>query len=142
MERTTSSVTCEALLRYPAHLFDPEDLLTFVQGSRFSEAWDKYNLNDQDLQALEISIMAEPKGPPVISGTGGLRKIRFRRQCGGKRGGFRICYVYFEDVQVVFLPIVYGKNEQDDLTDSVKAAYRQLISEIKASITKGSFKIG
>jgi hypothetical protein len=84
----------------PVHRFVPEDLMVFVQASRFSKRWDALGLVDDDLQALEIAIMSNPRGPAVITGTGGLRTIRFAPLQGGKgkRGAFRVCYVYFEEV--------------------------------------------
>ena len=49
-------------------------------------------MNDDDLQELESEILKDPSIPPMIRGTGGLRKIRFagHRTAGGKSGGIRV----------------------------------------------------
>lgn len=74
--------------------------------------------------------------PPdrVVAGTGGLRKMRFappsRRT--GKSGAFRVIYGYFPQFAHVYLILIYGKNEQDNLTADEKSACRGLIAEIIA----------
>ena len=123
------SIRKKQVLRYSPHRFRPEDLLTFIQLDGFSEDWRELGFQDIDLQALEIMIMTIPTGPPVISGTGGLRKLRFasaeRNQ--GKRGGARVCYVYFEEFKIVLLVTAYGKDEKDDLEPAEKRAIRALV---------------
>jgi hypothetical protein len=103
---------------YPKHVFDPEDLLRFVHLKPFEQGWKQLGLNDDDLAALELSIMLNPKGPPVVPGTGRLRKLRFTpaRWNTGKSGGARIGYSYFEEYGVVLLIIAYAKNEKDNLS--------------------------
>ncbi|RLS59288.1 MAG: hypothetical protein DWH91_00480 [Planctomycetota bacterium] len=117
------------MLRYPQHVLQPEDLLTFILMDGFSDDWDELGLEDMDLQALEIMIMAAPTGPPVVPGTGRLRKIRFARSGRnvGKSGGARVCYVYFEEWKIVLLVVAYGKSEKDDLDPDEKRAIRALI---------------
>lgn len=130
------------LLRYPQHLLNPEDLLTFIQMDGFSDDWEEeLGFEDTDLQALEIMIMVAPTGPPIVPGTGGLRKIRFARseRNVGKSGGARVCYVYFEEWKIVLLVVAYGKNEKDDLDPDEKRAIRALIQreEVAFSRTRG-----
>jgi hypothetical protein len=91
-------------------------------------------LTDVDLQALEILIMAEPKGAPVIPQTGGLRKLRFGRADQGARGAYRVCYVYFEEVRIVHLLVIFAKNEKDDLSHAERKACRMLIEDIEKSL--------
>jgi hypothetical protein len=106
--------------------------VTFVQWDEFTSDWGRLKQDDDDLRALEVSIMVAPKRPPVIAGTNGLRKIRFARRDGnrGKSGGLRVCYVYFEEYRVVLLLAAYGKNERDDISQAGKRAIGMLIGEI------------
>ena len=117
------------VLRYSQHLLQPEDLLTFIHMDGFSEDWGDLGFEDLDLEALEIMIMAAPSGSPVITGTGGLRKMRFGRaeRKQGKRGGARVCYVYFDEFKIVLLVMAYGKDEKDDLTPLEKRMTRDFI---------------
>jgi hypothetical protein len=77
--------------------------------------------------------MGTPHVGNVVEGTGGLRKLRFGRTARGigKRGGVRVCYVYFARHATVFLVTVYGKNEKDDLTASEKGLFRELIQRME-----------
>jgi hypothetical protein len=112
--------------------------LTFVETSAFSGNWQRLNLTDDDLSALQNAIMARPKNAPAVQGTGGLRKIRFAAQGGGrgKRGGHRACYVYFEDHGLVLLVVVYAKNERDDISPTQRKTIRRLIASTKEALAR------
>ncbi len=56
----------------------------------------------------------------VIAGTRGLRKIRVRREGGGKRGGFRIIYFWIVRRDTILLLDVYAKSDRADLKESEK----------------------
>jgi hypothetical protein len=43
-------------------------------------AWTSNGLSDSDLKYLQAAVLNGPNCDPVLSGTGGLRKIRFGRQ--------------------------------------------------------------
>lgn len=119
-----------AALQYPKHVISPEDLLHFVESTVFTAAWDELGLNDEDdLMALQLLIMSQPKAAPVITGTGGLRKLRFApaRWNTGKSGVARVCYVYFEEYGIVFLVYIYDKHQKDNLSDAEKKVIRDYI---------------
>lgn len=124
---------------YPGHAFKPEDLLTFVEMDGFSDDWKDLGLNDEDLMALQISIMLRPKGAPVIPGTSGLRKVRFAPSGWktGKSGAIRVCYVHFQEYGVVLLVVAYSKDEADDIPAAYKKAYRELIQRENKALSKG-----
>ena len=98
--------------------FDPEDWPKFIELPGFTRAWANLRLGDDDLRALQGFILDGPERHPVISGTGGLRKIRFAPSGAGrgKSGAYRVCYACFLDDGVIVLAMVYGKQEQADLT--------------------------
>lgn len=64
-------------LTYPQHQLKPKDLLDFVELPRFTADWDDLELDDDDFAALQIGIIANPRGGVLVEGTGGLRKLRF-----------------------------------------------------------------
>jgi hypothetical protein len=123
-------------LVYPKHWNRPEDLLGFIELRPFTAAWHQLKLTDDDLQAVQIFIMTNPKFAPVIEGTGGLRKARFSpaRERRGKSGGYRVCYVYFEDAAIVLLVLVYPKSEKDNLTDKERKYIKQLVHRIEKEL--------
>ncbi len=123
---------------YPKHKFQPEEMLQFIEMHGFSDDWKDLDLDSDDLLALQVAIMSGPTRPPVVQGTGGLRKIRFAppRWNVGKSGATRICYVFFEAWGIVLLVIAYPKNEKDSLTVDEKQAIRDLIARQEVEFSK------
>lgn len=113
--------------------------MRFVQLDQFKHDWSDLKLDDDDLRALEVCIMGDPDGPPVIEATGGARKLRFasNRWTTGKRGGVRIVYVHFPEKGVIVLLAAYGKVKKDTLTAREKQAVKSLIDRIHRCFTDG-----
>ena len=126
-------------LVYPQHVFKPKEFLRFIELRSFSEGWDDLGLNDEDLSALQILIMLNPLGPPVVRGSGGLRKIRFApaRWRTGKSGAARIGYAYFKEYGAALLIIAYAKGEKEDLTADERKTIRRLIERVKGEFASG-----
>lgn len=133
-----------AVLHYSPREMDPADLLQFIEARPFTRRWGDLGLTDQDLRALQICIMANPKAMPVVKGTGGLRKGRFAPYTSdaGKSGGLRVCYAYFEEFGVVLLVVVYAKSEADDIPESHKPAYKRLLTEAEQLLSQRSYRSG
>ncbi len=128
------------MVRFPKPTLEPADLLHFIELRTFTEAWDqRLELGDDELTALQILIMMQPKGAPVVAGTGGLRKLRFAAESKttGKRGGIRVCYVYFEEWGIVLLVTAYAKNRKDDLSVAEKQRIHAIIRDIEALLGAG-----
>ena len=82
-------------------------------------------------EAVKVMIVKDPTCGALIRGTGGLRKVRFARQGGGKSGGTRVIYYYHSDKIPVFLVTAFTKARQDNLTD---AQQNELAKIVKATI--------
>lgn len=72
-----------------------------------------------------------PEAGDEIPGTGGIRKLRWRGNGKGKRGGLRVIYYFYNNTAPIFLLTVYGKNEQEDLTNDQKAKMIDLANRLK-----------
>lgn len=129
---TGPSVETRTLV-YPRDLCDPKDWLNFVQLDPFENAWKRIGLGDEDLRALEIIIMVDPKRWPLIRGTGGVRKLRFSPGSWnqGSSGALRVCYAYFESFGLVALIHAYTKTQKDDLTPTERKVIKKLIEEVE-----------
>lgn len=120
--------------------FDPTEWPRFIELEAFTRAWAALRLGDSDLMALQAAILDGPHRHPFVSGTGGLRKIRFARrgEGRGKSGSYRACYACFLDNGVVVLATVYGKGEQADLTTaqrkSIAVALRHISEQFEGEI--------
>jgi hypothetical protein len=79
-----------------------------------------------------------PDGAPIVSGTGGLRKLRFAPTGwrSGKRGAISIGYLYLEAHATVVLVIAYAKGQKEDLTANEKAAIAVQLERIKKEFAK------
>lgn len=123
---------------YPGHVLNPEDFLTFIELKWFTKDWDDLGLreSDDELSALQIMIMSDPASYPLISGTAGLRKLRFAPAAWkvGKRGALRVAFVYFERFAVVLLVTVFQKNEKGDLSKDDVKEINKLIARIKTEL--------
>ena len=51
-------------------------------------------LTDEEYRLLQSKLVNSPEFGNVIPGSGGLRKIRWRTEARGKRGGIRVIYYW------------------------------------------------
>jgi hypothetical protein len=102
----------------------------FIHTKSFDKSWCDMGCDDDDLAVLQKAIADDPQGPPVIPGTGGVRKIRVTLDGRGKSGGARVLYVDFTVREVVGLIFAYPKSEKENITESEKKLMRQLVDTL------------
>jgi hypothetical protein len=71
-----------------------------------------------------------PKVGRVITGTGGLRKVRIARPGRGKSAGTRVIYYYHNEDKPILLLLIYAKANQDNLTGAQKAQLKKHVDTI------------
>lgn len=86
--------------------------------------------------------MSLPAGAAVIPGTNGLRKLRFAggNSDQGKRGSYRIYYVYLTEHGIVLLMAILAKNDRADLTKADRNALAQVIARIHNLLDRGEVR--
>lgn len=67
-----------------------------------------------------------------IPGTGGVRKLRYALQGRGKSGGVRVIYYFFNEQNPLYALLLYGKNEQGNLSPDQKKYVAAIAAAIKA----------
>ncbi|MHB8918512.1 MAG: type II toxin-antitoxin system RelE/ParE family toxin [Desulfocucumaceae bacterium] len=102
----------------------------------FEQQWRSCRLTGEDLREVEWFLCQHPDFGDIITGTSGLRKLRWAAQGRGKRGGVRILYIDFSSHEKVFFITVYPKNEKEDLTQEEKKVIRKLINELEQELRK------
>ena len=102
--------------------------MRFVETHVFTTALQRH-LNDERYRQLQIALMLRPEQGPVISGSGGLRKVRWAAPGTGKRGGLRVIYYWAVREQAFYLLYVYAKSEQGDLTPAQARQLGRLVRE-------------
>jgi hypothetical protein len=82
---------------------------------------------DEDERGLLIDHLARnPRAGDLIPGTGGVRKLRWRLEGRGKRGGARVIYFYHNEAMPIFALTAYAKNERADLSQADRNDFRRL----------------
>ena len=104
--------------------------LTFIETSIFSRERSKYFANDE-FRRFEDCLLENPETGDVITGTGGCRKVRWKRQGTGKSGGIRVIYYHISTNHRLYLLLVYAKNQQDNLTDAQKNALYNIMKGLE-----------
>ena len=92
--------------------------ITVVETPEFLSATRKL-LTEEERAVLVDYLAHNPTAGELITGTGGVRKLRWKVPGRGKRGGARIIY-YFRDLNMpLYLIAVYKKTEKDTASIAV-----------------------
>jgi mRNA-degrading endonuclease RelE of RelBE toxin-antitoxin system len=86
-------------------------------------------LSDEKYRSLQQVLVADPEAGKLIPHSGGLRKIRWSVGGRGKRGGVRVIYYWAPAHETILMLLMYGKNEQDDLTRDELRILKHLVGE-------------
>jgi len=86
-------------------------------------------LSDEEYAALQQHLVAQPDSGDVITGTGGLRKIRWTTTGRGKRGGTRVIYYHVAANSQIRMILIYRKGIKDDLKPKEKTVLRKINAE-------------
>jgi mRNA-degrading endonuclease RelE of RelBE toxin-antitoxin system len=82
---------------------------------------------DEEYRLLQLELVENPEKGVVMPGTGGLRKLRWKAEGRGKRGGYRIIYFWAAEQSVILMLFMFPKNVQADLTPEQKRRLRQVV---------------
>ena len=86
-------------------------------------------LSDEEYARLQDHLVRRPDAGDVITGTGGLRKIRWTSAGKGKRGGSRVIYFHAVAQSQIRMLLIYRKGIKDDLTPKEKGVLRKINAE-------------
>jgi mRNA-degrading endonuclease RelE of RelBE toxin-antitoxin system len=93
----------------------PTEYFSFRESAAFTKRLPKY-LAEDSYFALQDYLLENPDEGDVIVGGKGIRKLRWRAEGRGKRGGLRVIYYFADRHGYIYLLMLYAKNEQEDLT--------------------------
>jgi hypothetical protein len=117
--------------------------MIFIE-SRLVTARLKDFLGPEAFREFQNLLMAGPTKGRVMSGCGGLRKIRVGDpgRGKGKRGGARVIYLYIPEASRIDLLAIYGKDEQDDLSTEQRKVLALMAHQAKAEALAAARKGG
>jgi len=72
--------------------------------------------SDEDIRAMQNTLLENPNAGDLIQGGRGLRKLRVPLPGRGKRGGARVIYYHWIGQSQCYLIYAYAKNVATDLT--------------------------
>lgn len=100
--------------------------MVFVETSIFTRQVQEF-LSDDAYKDLQQELAKRPEIGSIIPGSGGLRKLRWRGQGRGKRGGVRVIYYWATQEDQILMLFIYPKNVRDDLSSSQLKSLRDLV---------------
>ncbi len=88
-------------------------------------------LSREERADLIAALARDPLAGDVMPGLGGVRKLRFAPKGRGKSGAFRVIYYVLTDELPILALLIYGKNEQADLSPAQRTVVAALADEMK-----------
>jgi hypothetical protein len=89
-------------------------------------------LSVEERQDLINYLAEHPKAGDVMEGTGGVRKLRWRRGGQGKSGGVRVIYYYHDDLMPLYLLTLFAKGDKANLTKAERNELADLVDALVA----------
>jgi hypothetical protein len=93
-------------------------------------AWAAGVLTEDERFEIVDLLASDPTCGVVLRDTGGIRKVRFARAGGGKSGGVRIVYYFYNENMPIYILAGFAKNEKANLSAAECASLRKLVEQI------------
>ena len=103
-------------------------MLTVIETPLFQRQWPLY-WTEEERGAFAAYLAEHPDAGDVVSGSGGLRKVRWKRAGSGKSGGVRVIYFTRHTEGEVVLLTLYAKAKLDNLTGPQLKEIRRALEE-------------
>ena len=85
----------------------------FIESAGFDRVRTRY-LDDDEYGELQQFMMQNPEAGAMVRGSGGVRKLRWRREGAGKRGGLRVIYFVRYQPNEFWMLALYAKAKQEN----------------------------
>ena len=101
-------------------------MLTVAELSEYIRTADKL-LSEGERQDIIRYLAEHPKDGDLMEGTGGVRKLRWRRGGQGKSGGVRIIYYFHDEGMPLYLLTLFAKGDRGNLTKGERNELAELV---------------
>ena len=89
-------------------------MFEFIETPFFTKALSRY-LEDDEYAKLQNYLNEQPDAGVIVSGSGGVRKLRWGSEGRGKRGGLRVIYYLLSARGELWMLTIYGKNVRENI---------------------------
>jgi hypothetical protein len=110
----------------------------FIESPDFESLAASENIAVAEIQELQNDIMLG-RGK-IIPGTGGIRKVRWGKAGGGKRGGRRVLYADYEDYGLTYLMAFYSKNVKENLNPAETVEWKSFKHILDETVRRNNVK--
>ena len=90
-------------------------------------------LRNPERENLIRYLAANPEAGVLLQGTGGIRKLRWKREGTGKSGGVRVIYYFHSEQYPLFLLTLFGKSEKANISKAERNMLAKLTEELLAT---------
>ena len=101
-------------------------MFEFIETSHFTRSVEHY-LDDEEYSRLQNYLNEHPESGAIVPGSGGVRKIRWRGDGRGKRGGLRVIYYLRLSRKEIWMLTLYGKNVRENIPAHTLKAMKETI---------------
>ena len=114
---------------------------TVIETIAFLADAEDAGMSEEEREALVAIVAKTPTAGDLMKGTGGCRKLRFKKPGTGKSGGYRVI-TYFGGSKIpVFLLTVFGKNQRANLNQAERNALAKLTGQLKDTLRRNEESI-
>ena len=107
---------------------NPDQYITFIELPAFKLG---KLLTDDEYRELQSALIDNPKLGPVVSGTGGFRKVRWAPEDQGKSGALRVIYYNrSESTGRIYMTMIFPKNVSDNLSGQQKSILKTIAQSL------------
>jgi hypothetical protein len=90
-------------------------------------------LRNPERENLIRYLAANLEAGVLLQGTGGIRKLRWKREGAGKSGGVRVIYYFHSEQYPLFLLTLFGKSEKANISKAERNMLAKLTEELLAT---------
>jgi hypothetical protein len=101
--------------------------MEFIKTSLFTRLIYDY-LSEEEYLGLQVYLLRYPDSGKIVSGSGGVRKLRWAVRGKGKSGGIRVIYYWKVSDDEIWLLTIYGKSERETIPAHI---LKKIAEEIK-----------
>ncbi len=103
-------------------------MYTIVETPTFTKRVSDY-WTEEERGEFTAFIATHPESGDVVPGSGGVRKVRWSREGGGKRGGVRVVYYNRLANGEIWLLLIYAKSARENIPAHILKAIQAEIED-------------